>query len=256
MESTKASMRERILYCQFWCCMDKYMRVNRVEFSDQQLVFEVDGGVVTDCFWFELQYHIYMLVRELIPKINSIGPVVYEDKTLRDNVRKTIGCYMYLRDFGMDFTDTEAADVMERLADMVKCMRLTYIYMCARGNLAASQWLTGVCYSNAFLDDVKPSVHFPESSIDDLRVDMLKGWSQQLLSTGERGPALKVLEMNPRLSAEALAMASIPGAKDNQSCIPPLMPRFDQPVLVKGDDPLREKCFVFLCNENKVKAQP
>jgi len=89
----------KLQYCQFLCCLSDYLLKHPAITSQCRMVFKMDN-VITDCYWFELIYHLTLLVRMLVK-----GPVKDDIDTMlnsRGVIGDFIGCYHYLMTVGIE----------------------------------------------------------------------------------------------------------------------------------------------------------
>ena len=231
-----------------------HLKQEGIKMSDVPLWFECDE-FITDCYWFELLYHLFKTLQELLKRLIQNEDM---DATLQ-LVSQAIGCYAFLQRDGINFVDTDVETIYTSLHKLVYDVRQHALYRMCYQELDEGRWRTAVAYGNAFLegckkqsfhnaaliacDELSNVVH--SESVDALKLDVLRAWSKCFWCTSNSVDAIRVLLLDSRLEADANKLAKLLSnitpdvlqkAKERKTRLEPI--NFSKQLFQQGEHPL------------------
>jgi hypothetical protein len=246
------SLTERILYCQFWCCLISYLEVNRITHSREPLWFQCNTHL-TDCYWYELLFRLHIAFDALLERMSGANiPSSVHGDDISELASKAIGCFAYFQKNTIHFREPELMKAYEILQEMMVRARLYALYYLASSKRNDSKRF--VSFAVSFLDaqhEFRQTAErspgwLTDSVVQKMKVDMHQMWTKQLISEGQLKEAYMVAE---EVQTEApTEFNSLKG------CLPSFTPsqyhkpkpkRFREPLLAEGFHPHKEpRCLV------------
>ena len=255
LNSRSVNIAEHLLYCQFWCCLIQHITMKGITMSDVPLWFKCEI-YTTDCYWFELLFHLYKVMEDLLNKMKKSSNV----NDVAHLVSKAIGCYTFLNTYGMQFEGSAVDSTYSRLHDLVQNVRQHLLFHTSKQYFALGQYKQAVGFACAFLDIARPeilqesnnnnnmSILITSDSIDKVRLDMLRAWSKFSLESGNCMLAVRVLQSDQKLKQELDILTetlsfinngtTFTDTQGGSSVLNP--PRFPSQLLLKGETPYKE----------------
>jgi hypothetical protein len=246
------SLTERILYCQFWCCLISYLEANHVTHAREALWFQCNTHL-TDCYWYELLFRLQVAFDALLERMNGPNhPGSVHGDDVAELASKAIGCFAYFQKNTIHFREPELMKAYEVLQEMMVRVRLYALYYLACSKRSDSKRF--VSFAVAFLDaqhEFRQTAErspgwLTDSVVHKMKVDMHKTWTKQLIAEGQLKEAYMVAE---EVQTDAPTEFS-----SLQGCLPsfassqhhkPRPKRFREPLLAEGFHPHKEpRCLV------------
>jgi hypothetical protein len=173
-QQNSLSMADMLLYVQFWCCLADHMRMHDVTTAGCELWFRC-GDTITDCYWFDLQYHLYQLYTEMLRYVQSVEAGCSRGSAMK-RMQMTIfirlyahlvGCYNFFIENSMDFTHTPVVEAYKQLQLLHVRLRQQVLYVYAKHLLETS--FTRMLNTS---DDAHLEEEEDDDDDDDMRMDI------------------------------------------------------------------------------------
>jgi hypothetical protein len=241
------SLTERVLYCQFWCCLISYLERNHITHSKEPLWFQCNTHL-TDCYWYELLFRLHVAFDALLERMHGPGtPSSVHGDDVSELASKAIGCFAYFQKNTIHFREPELMKAYEILQEMMVRARVYALYYLANAKRVDSKRFTS--FAVAFLEahhEFRQSAERPEgwltpAVVKAVKVDMHKAWTKQLIADGQLKDAYVVAE-----EVQTEAKTEFDSLK---ACLPtfsslhhpkPKPKRFREPLLAEGFHPHKE----------------
>ena len=253
-----------LLYCQFWSVLSNHLQTTPDSYSCEALWFKVDT-YLTDCYWFDVLHkllNLFSLIEDHVrndlttffttSSVDDMGIALESLSSFLSLASKSFGCKTYVLQNieKIHKIPIPVKLAITKLTDTFNNVRCHLLFLISWQKLSELSEISveqdlklSLCFITAFYEAQQKdneSELLTSDNLNKFRIKYLQTWSEYLLIQGQFSQAFDLVNEEPTLKAFAKRIKDATNGDEVSETTMKKPPRFDAPILMRGQDPLKE----------------